>query len=336
MPKATKKILTQEEASGIASFTRRQLDELIRIYRAAEREIQKRLSAVSTHNTRARNIALLNQVEMIISALQIQLADWSQTVIPKSYQRGVEIVEQQTKRLEASRIGTSFAQIHQSAITALVQLITMDGARVSTELKHVASNIVRRTQLAKSIDDAISREIALGVIEGKNLKQQTDALLSMYRARVGAGEMININGTWFRLDKYMELVARTRTRDAVTQGTINTALQYGFDLVVWDIHDNPCPKCRPFTGRVFSITGEDTRFPLLVTRPPVHPNCECTIHPTTEIKLRESKKLDEIVALSNNPRVEILGRDDYEFIIGKKPMQIAEADATLIGGNHVD
>jgi hypothetical protein len=337
MPKPGSKELVREiKSAEIASYTRRQLDELIRIYRSAEREIQKKILNVSSENTRARNTQILRQLNLIIFSLEAQAAEWAEDVLPKSYQRGIDVAARQLARLGVADSVDPFARIHTSAISVLADGIVLDTVKAGAELRQLVGSYIQRTQLAKGVDEAITRGIAEGIIQGRGSRKQRDALLEIYRERIGNGQFVSIGGRNYRLDKYLELVARTRTREAVTQGTINTAVQYGLDLVMWDIHDNPCPKCQPYSGRVFSITGANLEFPRLTVKPPVHPMCECTIHPITDERLQESDKYEELVALSNNQRVKILGRGDYEQILGKKPMEIAEADANTLGPVNVN
>ena len=87
--------------------------------------------------------------------------------------------------------------------------------------------------------------------------------------------IINKNGKLmqWKISTYAELVARTKLREAQSISTINTGLAYGTDLVQVSSHNTTTPICLPFEGKVFSVTGKDKEFPVLIDMPPFHPNC---------------------------------------------------------------
>mgnify|MGYP001564772338 CR=1 FL=1 len=80
----------------------------------------------------------------------------------------------------------------------------------------------------------------------------------------------------YDLRYYSQLVARTATRFAATEGTLRRVTIAGGDLVMWSVHVNPCvPLCLPRQGKVYSIFGRTPGFPRLtdMDKPPVHPHC---------------------------------------------------------------
>jgi hypothetical protein len=329
MPKANvRKIMDSLKAQQVAPYTRRQLDELIRMYRQAEREIQKALlSSDLSDVSRIRSKQIETSIKMILMALNNETREWGERVISVSYGRGVDVAAAQLSRLGIATDVNKFAHVHTAAMAIIADSITMDSLRMGSEVQSMVNQFIMRSQLARAADLAMSRSVAQSIIQGESLGKSTRRLVNDLRSRVGGGEFIRAGSRTFTMSEYMELVARTRTREAVTEGTLNTALNYGLDLVMWDIHDNACPKCQPYLGRVFSISGSSSVFPALEVRPPVHPNCECTIHPITDEYLEDIDYYDRLVELSNDPDTPILGRADYEEIIGRAPMRNAESAA---------
>jgi SPP1 gp7 family putative phage head morphogenesis protein len=157
--------------------------------------------------------------------------------------------------------------------------------------------------------------IAEGLIEGQARRTVSDTILQGLRKQLGEERFIVINGRNYRPDKYAELLARTRTREASSQGTINTALRYGVDLVQWDAHAEVCEYCQQFSGRVYSISGADDSFPQLNEKPPLHPNCRCVLMPITRTNLESRGYINEAIKLSNSPSIKVDSFSRFEELM---------------------
>jgi len=327
-----KKAIADLKAVEVAAYTRKQIDELRKIYRQATKDLQRvLLSTTATSLTKKSAAKTLANVKIITKALEVDVVEWGEDILPLSYNRGVDVAERQVLRLGISDSVARTAALHTAAIGVLADSLAVDVVKVSGEITHLAGSFIRRAQLDSLMDQELSRQVAQGIIKGDGFKQSGSRLLQAYRERIAEGAFVRIGGRNYQLDKYLELVAQTRTREATTEGTINTAVQYGMDIGIWDVHDNPCPQCQRFSGRVFSISGTHPDFLRLDVRPPVHPRCECSFHPTTETKLRDTDMYDKLVALSKNPNIPILNQGDYESILGRKPLEIAKAEANVLG-----
>ena len=114
------------------------------------------------------------------------------------------------------------------------------------------------------------------------------ALAHIYRdaasAFVGTSEEIeevkgftDKGGKRWDLSTYARMCARTIAAEAMSEATINRALDLGLDLVKVSKHVHPEDICSPYEGRIYSISGESNRYPKLTVRPPFHPNCRHTI-----------------------------------------------------------
>ena len=47
----------------------------------------------------------------------------------------------------------------------------------------------------------------------------------------------------------------------VTTKMLNLAKEYGTDLIEVSVHGSPCEECAKYQGRIYSISGNDKRFP---------------------------------------------------------------------------
>ncbi len=107
------------------------------------------------------------------------------------------------------------------------------------------------------------------------------------------------------LDAYAEMVARSTTREAGNLARETQLTENGYDLVKMTKHYPTCEKCAPLQGRVYSISGNDKRFPPLsrAFRPPyhnVHPRCRHSVHAYIE-SLRTDEEIAEAIERSNKP-----------------------------------
>ena len=99
-------------------------------------------------------------------------------------------------------------------------------------------------------------------------------------ASVGVDGFTDRRGRSWQLETYAEMAARTALIRASNAGTANRLLRSGRDLVRVSDHLEECPLCRPFEGKVFSLTGTSTEHPPLdkaIAGGLFHPNCRHSI-----------------------------------------------------------
>lgn len=125
-------------------------------------------------------------------------------------------------------------------------------------------------QLNKAVEEGFSEKKSVYGISKKIQNQLlSDALDKKYITVIDKnGDTINYN-----IKNYADLVARTKYMQSQVDGTINLATEYGSDLVQVSDHNTTCRICAEYEGKVFSISGNDKRFPPLNIGFPLHPNC---------------------------------------------------------------
>jgi len=248
-------------------------------------------------------------------ALNRQCYKWTKTAIPYGYERGIDLAAERLKALGVTRFIKQDAQIHTSAVGILVDDINIDLITANQTMKNNFNRFIRKTQQRILEDKAISKAIAEGVIEGETRNAVSDRILNELGKKMKNEQFITINGRNYRPSSYSELLARTRTREATTQGTINTALYYRMDLVQLDAHLEICSYCQQFSGRIYSISGNHPDFPMLKEKPPFHPNCRCVLLPITEESIKERGYYDNLVKLSNSPLTKVDSFSRFEDLI---------------------
>ena len=91
-------------------------------------------------------------------------------------------------------------------------------------------------------------------------------------ARV-APRLIRVNGKNYDARKYSEMVVRTESRAAHSQGTIQRLVDNQHDVVQVTSHMTDCETCGAYDGQKYSITGRTAGLEALPDTPPFHPNC---------------------------------------------------------------
>lgn len=292
------------------------INELVRSYRKVQKDLLAQLAKVDiTEFQRYRTETILRQVNLRVKALNNGAREWALKTTPYAYKRGVDIAAQRMKLLKITDGVVFDAQIHTSAINILTDQITMDLLAANGSIQKNFNRFIRTTQQRIMEDKMITRQIAEGLIKGEARRTVSDRMLNEFRRQLGDEKFITINGRNYRPDKYSELVARTRTREATSQGTINSCLQYDNDLIQIDVHSNACSYCQQFMGRIYSISGSHPDFPRLIEQPPYHPHCLCNLLPITEESLKGRGYYDEEVRLSNSPMTKIPSFSRFEEIL---------------------
>ena len=112
------------------------------------------------------------------------------------------------------------------------------------------------------------------------------------------------NGANMPLEKYVGMVARSTRAETANLVMIQQALREGIDLVECDTVFPTCDICAVYQGRVYSISGKDSRYPALYKTAfksgysIIHPNCRHSWTPYHE-ELYTDKELDEMRKRSN-------------------------------------
>lgn len=286
-----------------AEYSEEQISVLVRLYtQRGDRilELLRRESLTDFQRERSRDI--LRQIAAQLSVLNAAADRFAAKSTPVVYKKGFELSKKIAREFSITKDVNFGSRINTRTVDVLAKQIAIDLKAGNASIQRQAERYVRATQQRVVEDAAISQTIAEGSITGAARRTVSDALYRQFADKLGDGKLIEINGRGYDPASYSELVARTRMREAASQGTLNGALQYGMDLVQIDVHGDACPICQTRMGRVYSISGKHPDFPVLDAKPPFHPNCRCILSVTSEDRLRTRGTYDASVALSNKPR----------------------------------
>lgn len=161
---------------------------------------------------------------------------------------------------------------------------------------HLTSNMISHLQrgtmkMATNFNDEtldkLNTTLAEGIQEGEAISKLKD----------------RVNNVYDDIDSYRATrIARTETLKASNSASVEAYRQTGFvKSKVWVVNPDACPQCEEFDGKSvglddsflelgasYTVTDADgneetfTNSYDTVEEPPLHPNCRCTIIPSTE------------------------------------------------------
>ena len=252
--------------ADVRKFSDAEINRLVKFYEQAEREILDRINRALL---RANKTEYLVQMRRNVLAILEQLREgnrtWCTEAIPRVYSVGMNTADAMLRETGAS-VMTGFGAIHQQAAQVLAE-------NAYQRFEDVAQVIGRQ------VND-IYRELALenvrGTVVGYDTWKQTAKRYREQLAERGVTGFKDRSGRMWRMTTYTEMVARTTTQEAHTQGTLNRLSEQGHDLIIVSRHRSPCELCGVWEGKVLSITGKTKGYPTFEEAKAnglMHPNC---------------------------------------------------------------
>lgn len=121
----------------------------------------------------------------------------------------------------------------------------------------------------------------------------------------GITSFIDRAGRNWNMISYVDMNLRTKYTTVVNEAVISAADRVDSDLVIMSSHASSCPLCAVYEGRVYSISGNDKRFPKLTDAFPggystIHPNCRHRLNVYVE-DMQSDKELEKDIKNSNKP-----------------------------------
>lgn len=231
-------------------------------------------------NTKSNRIRIqaaekIVEIQRQIKWLKKHNAEWAEKYIPDAYKYGMYQDEKLLNKITGGKYDRTFSMMHREAAMVAVEATVADFNILADAMEQTFVGYIRRVQMELS-KQAIATTIAGGIVEGQGRQTIGKRLLDQMRDNVNNG-MVTVGKVTMNAKRYSDLLARTLTRSARTDGVINTMKEYEIDLVQFN-NTGAVDFCRIYEGQIFSLSGKSKRFPKLVYRPPLHPNCTHSIH----------------------------------------------------------
>ena len=143
----------------------------------------------------------------------------------------------------------------------------------------IASN---QTILRRSLDvyREVIAEVSQTVLVGTDTRLEIAQNALNKFANNGITSFVDKSGRRWEMASYTEMATRTATGRASIQGHIDRQIEQKRDLVIVSDHRGECELCRPFEGKILSLTGATIGYMTLNdarAQGLFHPNCRHTI-----------------------------------------------------------
>lgn len=266
-----------------------EINSLAALYRQASADAMEVLSRASaTVTQRMRAEALLEQYQRVLAGAGDEAAAWIEMNIPRAYRTGMEFaennlrgvrraginLERRGERVLGRREAEVFATVHREAVSAIVDSMLTTTNFALAQIGRRVGDVFRSVGV---------EEVAKGIVEGKTRIDVSRDIRDRLLAE-GKPFFVDKSGRRWDLDRYSEMVARTTTREAMTQGTINRLREEGVGLVQVSAH-NAADFCIYYENAVVSINGPHPVYPPISAidgGPPFHCNCAHALTPFIE------------------------------------------------------
>ncbi|MBE3126202.1 MAG: hypothetical protein IMZ57_11170 [Acidobacteria bacterium] len=252
------------------------------------------------------------RVNAIVRDLDAFAGKWARAAVREAYAEGSTFARTRLENIGAEKKPPAKFNPgrHERAIAALVSRTAGDLLKANRtiatsagkylSLLSLAAAEVRKVEAFEEVEVEAFADATLGKgikrIVKRSIGGGPDAVSSLARGtisrmiksyllkKIAGADFITIKDRHYSLKSYSEMLARTGLREAQTKATKELCDQYDNDLVQFSQHDEPCGDCEQYEGEVFSISGKSDKYPELPpeAEPPVHPNCEHNLNPTSE------------------------------------------------------
>lgn len=173
-------------------------------------------------------------------------------------------------------VKTIFTQPNKDQVAALID----DSAKAFADaLTTVGRNV--RSITTSAFQREVKARIAEGVVSAETRTQIVAGVKQQLREN-GLTALTDRGGRRWSIDRYADMLTRTKLTEARNTGLSTKMLENGTDLVQVSINGSKHEACADQEGKIFSLTGKTDGYPPLddaISEGLFHPNCQHTINP---------------------------------------------------------
>lgn len=178
----------------------------------------------------------------------------AQTVIDELAKTGPPAVRKAIEEASAAGRAGAARQLGISLVPA-----TNSSAVEALAWETVQSVTTAHLGILRSVDDiyrqVVAEVAAPGVVTGTETTRQAAQRALDRWADVGISGFVDSAGRNWEIQSYAEMATRTASGRAMIDGRLDVYQSDGRDLVIVSDHTQECSLCRPFEGKILSITG---------------------------------------------------------------------------------
>ncbi|MDG5470521.1 minor capsid protein [Jeotgalibacillus sp. ET6] len=267
------------------------IEKLVAMYEQSSMDIIGVIQSISGGLTKRRQLELLKQIGVIISITQGDATGIILEIIEAAYKEGSNEATEELRAQGVKNIEASFkAGIHREAVQNIADDMFYTVLEASDNMSQDAKD-----RLEMITTKANQRSL----IEGQTRREATKKAVAEATAK-GITGAIYKNGAKVPVEKYLANTIQYYQRRAHVDGSINRMTENNKDLLYVNSVGITCSLCAQYQGRVYSISGKDSRFPPLTNRPPYHGHCVHSAYLWSE-EFQDPKDIADMLQTSNRP-----------------------------------
>lgn len=277
-------------------ITEKSLAKVTRLFRVAYRDIAKEINSATDFGVANRK-AILAQIFEILKELEGKSDEMLAEELPVYYKEGADTIVAQLRNTGAPlKVSTGFNRVHKEAIASLVD---ESSRAIAESIAGVGRSATRL--LGRAVREQITQKIATGQVSGaalRTVRQQIKGLLQ----EEGLSALIDKGGKKWELDRYAEMVFRTKAVEGHNRGLINRLVENGYELVQVSNHRSRHRACAVWEGKILSTTGETKGYATVAEAESTglfHPNCRHALNALVPSLAKKTK--------AYNPNTKTLG-----------------------------
>lgn len=281
------------------SINERDLARLTNLYKTAYAQIVAEMETATNFGIANRKI-LLVQIQGILKELDSETTPIVSDTIAKQYELGAgQLVDQLEQVAERVPVKTGFNRIHKDAIAALVSSTQESFAESIQGVYRSSSRF-----LNDAVKTQMSEQMALGKLKGEALRTIRNNVAGKLREE-GLSAITDKAGREWSLDRYAEMLIRTKSVEARNTGVVNRMIENEYDLAQVSAHGAD-DACADWEGVIISVRGVTDGYPTLDEAESAglfHPRCRHAINTL----------IPELAKLTNayNPNIDTLTGQDF-------------------------
>lgn len=292
------------------------------------------------YTTPSRRTQVLTDIKRVVDEADEATQAWIKVNVGGFYELGLwESAKDLNERGSAVRYDPSFSHFHREALEAIAQEAYNDIATGMQGITRTAERLV-----TQATTENIINKIGRGQVTGESNRDLVKLIKEEFKKN-GITSLRDRSGREWDLDRYGEMLVRTKLTQAHNTGVANRMIESGNDLVVVSNHLGACKLCAPWEGKVLSLTGRNSSYVSLAMAKQgglFHPNCRHVYSPyhnkyldvsvgwdAEKQKYRPYQKLRaDIIARNKAKLQEALKKTAYETAV--------KAIATAVSGARVE
>lgn len=228
--------------------------------------------------------SMLRQIDFILSQLNANVQATLEEGLLASFTEGQAVLSYSVgdyKSLKEATENVAFSMLAQETIDTIMQ-DTFDDLLSATQLTSKRTKQIVRRVVSEKMKIDVARARGYDVMKSSVIEELTKSGLSKTVTKDGFVGIIDKAGRKWKMSNYVDMVVKTKYKQARFEGLRTKALEDDIDLAIISSHGAK-DACRKYEGMIISMNGTTKGYPsyseLRKSNEIFHPRCKHTIYP---------------------------------------------------------